>query len=133
MYNSIATVSLSGSLPTKLRAIAEAGFAGVELFEADVLADPHTPREIGAMIADLGLRCVTLQPFRDFEGLPEPRRATAFDRAERKFDLAHDIGTDLLMVCSSTVADASGDHARIAADLRELGERAGRRGLRAAY
>lgn len=133
MYNSIATVSLSGSLTTKLRAIAEAGFEGVELFEADLLADTHTPREIGRMIADLGLRCVTLQPFRDFEGLPDARRAAVFDRAERKLDLLHDLGTDLLMVCSSTVADASGDHGRIAADLHELGERAGRRGLRAAY
>ncbi len=87
-------------------AIAEAGFEGVELFEADLLADTHTPREIGRMIADLGLRCVTLQPFRDFEGLPDARRAAVFDRAERKLDLLHDLGTDLLMVCSSTVADA---------------------------
>lgn len=133
MYNSIATVSLSGSLPEKLAAIAAAGFEGVELFEADVLADPHTPREIGRIIADHGLRCVTLQPFRDFEGLPEPRRAAVFDRAEHKFDLAQELGTDLLMVCSSTVADASGDHARIAADLHELGDRAGRRNLRVAY
>ncbi|MCJ2032990.1 bifunctional sugar phosphate isomerase/epimerase/4-hydroxyphenylpyruvate dioxygenase family protein [Methylobacterium sp. J-068] len=133
MYNSIATVSLSGSLPEKLAAIAAAGFEGVELFEADVLADTHKPREIGRMIADHGLRCVTLQPFRDFEGLPEPRRAAVFDRAERKFDLAQELGTDLLMVCSSTVADASGDHARIAADLHELGARARRRDLRVAY
>lgn len=61
-------------MPTKLRAIAEAGFEGVEPFEMDVLADVHSPREIGRTIADLGLRCVTLQPFRDFESLPAPGR-----------------------------------------------------------
>ena len=27
------------------------------------------------------------QPFRDFEGMPEPQRKRGFDSAERKFDL----------------------------------------------
>ncbi len=133
MQNSIATVSLSGSLTAKLQAIAGAGFDGVELFEADLLADTHSPREIGKMISDLGLRCVTLQPFRDFEGLAGKQRKGAFDRAERKFDLLPELGTDLLMVCSSTIAEASGEHERIVDDLRELAERASVRGLRVGY
>ena len=37
MLTSIATVSISGNLDTKLRAIAEAGFDGVEIFENDLL------------------------------------------------------------------------------------------------
>lgn len=37
MNSSIATVSLSGNLESKLRAIAEAGFQGVEIFENDLL------------------------------------------------------------------------------------------------
>lgn len=133
MYNSIATVSLSGSLPAKLAAVAGAGYDGVELFEADVLADTHSPREIGRMIADHGLRCVALQPFRDLEGLSGARRKAAFHRLERKLDLLPELGTDLLIVCSSTVSDSSGDEQRIAADLHELARRAGGRGLRAAY
>lgn len=37
MQRSIATVSLSGTLPEKLEAIAAAGFDGVEIFENDLL------------------------------------------------------------------------------------------------
>jgi 4-hydroxyphenylpyruvate dioxygenase len=37
MKMSIATVSLSGTLEEKLRAIADAGFYGVEIFENDFL------------------------------------------------------------------------------------------------
>ena len=37
MLTSIATVSLSGSLDQKLEAIAKAGYAGVEIFESDLL------------------------------------------------------------------------------------------------
>jgi hypothetical protein len=40
------------------------------------------------------------------------------------------LGTDLLLVCSNVSPAALGDHQRIIDDLRELGERAGRRGLR---
>lgn len=41
----------------------------------------------------------------DFEGLPEPLRACAFDRIERKFDLMQELGTDLMLVGSSVHAD----------------------------
>ena len=43
MRRSIATVSLSGLLPEKLQAIAEAGFDGVEIFEGDLLQFPGKP------------------------------------------------------------------------------------------
>jgi 4-hydroxyphenylpyruvate dioxygenase len=73
------------------------------------------------------------QPFRDFEGMPEPQRARTFDRAERKFDLMQELGTDLMLVCSNVSPLAQGGIDRAAADLRELGERAARRGLRVGY
>ncbi|HZP79544.1 MAG TPA: TIM barrel protein [Pseudolabrys sp.] len=133
MKRSIATVSLSGSLDEKLAAIAEAKFAGVEIFENDLLSFNATPGEVRRMIGDLGLETVTLQPFRDFEGMPEPRRARNFARAERKFDLMGDLGCDLLMVCSNVSPDSLGGLDRAAADLRELGERAAKRGLRIGY
>lgn len=44
MKASIATVSISGTLETKLRAIAAAGFDGVEIFEQDLLSFPGSPR-----------------------------------------------------------------------------------------
>jgi 4-hydroxyphenylpyruvate dioxygenase len=133
LLTSIATVSLSGTLETKLQAVAAAGFEGVEIFENDLLAYPGSAADVGRMIADLGLRCTLFQPFRDFEGLPDELRGRAFDRAERKFDVMHDLGTDLVLVCSSVSAAASPDVARIVDDFRELGDRAGRRGLRVGY
>ncbi|MDJ1158063.1 TIM barrel protein [Chelatococcus sp. SYSU_G07232] len=133
MKTSIATVSLSGTLDEKLRAIAAAGFTGCEIFENDFIAFPGTPRDVGRMVSDLGLTLFAFQPFRDFEGLPEPYRARAFARAERKFDLMQELETDLLLVCSNVAAQSLGGIDRAAADLRELGERAARRGLRIGF
>lgn len=133
MKTSIATVSISGDLREKLEAIAAAGFDGVEIFENDFLAYDRSPRDVAAMVADLGLTITLFQPFRDFEGLPEPQRGQAFARAERKFDLMEELGTDLMLVCSSVSPLALGGIDRAAADLRELGERAARRGLRVGY
>ena len=83
MRTSIATVSLSGDLKEKLDAISAAGFDGVEIFENDFLAYPAGPAEVGRMVVDAGLKVTVFQPFRDFEGMPEPQRGRAFDRAER--------------------------------------------------
>jgi 4-hydroxyphenylpyruvate dioxygenase len=133
MLNSIATVSLSGTLDVKLRAIAAAGFQGVEIFENDLLSYPASAHDIGALMRSLGLRCTLFQPFRDFEGMPAGLRQRVFDRAERKFDVALELGTDLMMVCSNISPLASADRGRICEDFRELGERAARRGLRVGY
>jgi 4-hydroxyphenylpyruvate dioxygenase len=101
MKTSIATVSISGVLDSKLRAVAAAGFSGAEVFENDLLSTHLSTREIAALMQELGLACTMFQPFRDLEGLPEPQRARAFDRLERKFDTMAELGTDLLLVCSS--------------------------------
>ncbi|WMT87737.1 sugar phosphate isomerase/epimerase and 4-hydroxyphenylpyruvate domain-containing protein [Pelagibacterium sp. 26DY04] len=133
MKTSIATVSISGDLREKLAAIAAAGFDGIEIFENDFLAFDGGPREVGRMVRDHGLEISLFQPFRDFEGLPEPHRSRAFDRAERKFDVMEELGTDLVLVCSNVSPAALGGIDRAAADLRELGERAARRNLRIGY
>ncbi|MCP8884134.1 sugar phosphate isomerase/epimerase and 4-hydroxyphenylpyruvate domain-containing protein [Devosia sp. XJ19-1] len=133
MKTSIATVSISGDLREKLEAIAAAGFDGVEIFENDFLAFDRSPAEVRGMVADLGLEITLFQPFRDFEGLPEPQRGQAFDRAERKFDLMEELGAPLVLVCSSVAPAALGGIDRAAADFRELGERAAKRGLKVGY
>lgn len=133
MKTSIATVSISGDFREKLQAIAAAGFDGIEIFENDFLAFDGSPRAVGQMVRDAGLEITLFQPFRDFEGLPEPQRARAFDRAERKFDVMQELGTDLMLVCSNVAPLSLGGVDRAAADLRELGERAARRGLRVGY
>lgn len=133
MKTSIATVSISGDFAEKLAAIAAAGFDGIEIFENDFLAFEGSPADAGKMARDAGLAISLFQPFRDFEGLPEPQRSRAFDRAERKFDVMHELGTDLMLVCSSVSPISLGGIDRAAADFRELGERAAKRGLRVGY
>ncbi len=133
MKTSIATVSISGDLQEKLAAVAAAGFDGIEIFENDFLTFDGSPKEVGRMVRDHGLEIMLFQPFRDFEGLPEPHRQRAFDRAERKFDLMLELGTDLVLICSSVSPHALGGIDRAASDLRELGDRAQKRGLRVGY
>ncbi|CDF84204.1 4-hydroxyphenylpyruvate dioxygenase, putative [Pseudomonas knackmussii B13] len=133
MQRSIATVSLSGTLPEKLEAIAAAGFDGVEIFENDLLYYDGSPRDVRQMCADLGLQITLFQPFRDFEGCRRDRLPRNLERAERKFDLMQELGTDLVLVCSNTAVDSLGEREILVDDLRLLAERAGARNLRIGY
>jgi 4-hydroxyphenylpyruvate dioxygenase len=133
MKSSIATVSISGTLEGKLRAVADAGFDGVEIFENDLLSFPGSPAEVGRIIRDLGMECTLFQPFRDFEGMPPEQRARAFDRMERKFDVMDDLGVDLILLCSNCSPLASEDRTQMIDDLSELGERAAKRNMRVGY
>jgi 4-hydroxyphenylpyruvate dioxygenase len=133
MKSSIATVSISGEFQDKLAAIAKAGFDAIEIFENDFLAFDRSPRDVGQMVRDHGLAVSLYQPFRDFEGMPEPFRSRNFDRAERKFDVMAELGTDLMLVCSNVSTVSLGGIDRAAADFHELGERAAKRGLRVGY
>lgn len=133
MKTSIATVSIAGTFADKLAAIAGAGFDGIEIFEQDFIASDLGPREVGAMVRDHGLTITLFQPFRDFEGLPEPHRSRAFARAARKFDLMNQLGTDLVLVCSSVHPAAMGGIDRMAADFHDLGDLARAHGVRVGF
>lgn len=130
---SIATVSLSGTLPEKLEAAAAIGFDGVEIFDNDLLTFDGSPHDVRRIAEQLGLIITIFQPFRDFEAMPEAQFSRNLDRAERKFDVMQALGADLILVCSNTHAAALDDDGRAAADLAELAERAARRGLRVGY
>jgi 4-hydroxyphenylpyruvate dioxygenase len=133
MQKAIATVSLSGTLDEKLGAIAAAKFRGVEIFENDLLSFNGKPADVRRMTAELGLEIVAFQPFRDFEGMPPARRPKVFDRAERKFDVMQELGCNLLLICSNVSPESLGGIDRAAADLRDLGERAVKRGFRVGF
>lgn len=133
MYPSIATVCLSGTLKEKVRCIANAGFKYIEIFENDLIAYEGTVKQAGELIQDHGLKVVTLQPFRDFEGLEGKDRQLAFDRALLKFEQMAELGTDLLMVCSSVHPKAQGGITRLAEDFYELGNVAKQHNMRIAY
>ncbi|GHE22187.1 bifunctional sugar phosphate isomerase/epimerase/4-hydroxyphenylpyruvate dioxygenase family protein [Halomonas urumqiensis] len=129
----IATVCLSGDLRTKLEAIARAGYDGVEIFENDLLSFDGSPEEVRKLCERLGLTIVAFQPFRDFEAMPEPQRSRNLQRAERKFDLMEQLGTDFLLVCSNVSPQTVDDMERVVTDLRELAERAARRNIRVGF
>ncbi|MBD8532915.1 MULTISPECIES: bifunctional sugar phosphate isomerase/epimerase/4-hydroxyphenylpyruvate dioxygenase family protein [unclassified Massilia] len=133
MRKSIATVSLSGMLPEKLEAAAAARFDGVEIFENDLLQFPGTPADVRRMCTDLGLRIDMFQPFRDFDGVSPEQLLRNLDRAERKFDVMEQLGTDLILVCANIAADASSDLALRAEQMALLAERAARRKFRIAF
>src|SRR5919107_1112818 len=109
MRRSIATVSLSGTLEEKLRAIAAARFHAIELFEPDLINFAGTPREVRQQAEDLGLAIDLFQPFRDFEGVPDESFRRNLERAERKFDIMNELGAPMMLVCSNVQPDASGE------------------------
>jgi sugar phosphate isomerase/epimerase len=107
-------------LPTKLKAIAETGFDGIELGFPDLQQYSHhlhvnshtdesptswaslgTAAENVKKLADrLGLRVVTLMPFGGYGGSfkDEGARNTELERAERWFELLDKLGGRILQV-----------------------------------
>ena len=133
MLRSIATVSISGTLPEKLHAIAAAGYQGVEIFENDLLYYTGTPADIRHLAADLGLKIMLFQPFRDFEGASRSQFAANMERARRKFALMHELGCDTMLLCSNVQPDCSADVELQIADLRALAELAEQEQIRIGY
>ncbi len=129
----IATVCLSGTLEDKLDAVGSAGFDGVEIFENDLIASSATPAEVQKRCADLGLSIDLYQPFRDFDTNLEDRLSANLRRADHKFSVMEELGTDTMLVCSSVAADAVDDPGRLAEQFHTLAERASRRGMKIAY
>lgn len=134
MKTGIATVSISGDFAEKLQAISDAGFDGIEIFEQDFIGFDLSPADVSKMVRDHGLEIMLFQPFRDFEGLPDGRlRRRSFSRAERKFDLMNQLGTDLMLVCSSVHPQSVGGIDRCAQDFAELGDIARKFGVRVGF
>lgn len=133
MRRAIATVCLSGTLEDKLAAAADAGFDAVELFEADFIGSKLHARELRRYVSDLGLGIDLYQPFRDYDTTSARTLERNLDRAEAKFDLMDELGTDLILVCSNVAVGAPEDDAVIAEQLHTLAERASRHGIRVAY
>jgi 4-hydroxyphenylpyruvate dioxygenase len=129
----LATVCISGTLEDKLEAAAAAGFDGVEIFEPDLVASALSPAEIRARCEGLGLSIDLYQPFRDLDSTDPERFAHNLRRAERKFELMGELGTDLILVCSAVAPDAVADLDQLAAQLHAVAERADAHGMRVAY
>lgn len=133
LRTAIATVCISGTLEDKLAAAAAAGFDGVEIFEPDFVVSSSSAAEFRARCADLGLSIDLYQPFRDLDSTDPDQFELNLRRAERKFDVMEQLGTDLILVCSAVSPTAVDDNALIADQLHRLADRAQRRGMRISY
>lgn len=133
MRTSIATVCLSGTLAEKMRAAADAGFDGIEIFEQDLVVSPHTPAQIRQRAADLGLSLDLYQPFRDLDGVEEDVFRDGLRRLEAKLDMARELGIDTMLLCSNVGTATIDDDEVCAEQLRRAGELAAGYGIRLAY
>lgn len=129
----IASVSLPGTLAQKMKAIAHAGYDGIELFENDLTVSDLKPTELRQLAADLGIEIAALQPFRDYEAMSKSLHIKNLDRAEHKFDLMEKLGTKLLFICSNVSPDTINDMDLAAEQLHILAEKAAQRGYKIAY
>lgn len=99
--NSIATFCLSGPLTEKLKAISEAGFRCVDIFEDDLLQYPGPPSDIGALCKELGLRVSMYQTFRDFEGTSTPE---GFEKNMQRYaDVTAIVSGAISSTCASPI------------------------------
>ncbi|MCS0500323.1 sugar phosphate isomerase/epimerase and 4-hydroxyphenylpyruvate domain-containing protein [Protaetiibacter mangrovi] len=133
MRTSIATVCLSGGLTEKLHACAAAGFDGVEIMDADLVAADESPEEIRALCARLGLGIEMFQPFRDVEGVTDEVFADTLRRASAKFATMARLGADLVLVCSNVATATIDDDELAARQLGALADLAAEKGIRIAY
>jgi 4-hydroxyphenylpyruvate dioxygenase len=128
----VSTACLSGSLEEKLNAAAAAGFGSVELLMNDLMLSDLTPRRVRSVAARLETSIEVLQPLH-VEALPDPQFQAVLRRAQRAFDVAGDLGSNLLLLCSTRSAYGLDDDQVAAEQLHELAERAAHRGIRLAY
>jgi 4-hydroxyphenylpyruvate dioxygenase len=129
----IASVSLPGTLLEKLKAIAKAGYDGIELFENDLTVSNLKPTDVHKIATDLGIEIAALQPFRDYEAMPKQLYLNSLERAKYKFELMHKLGTNRLFVCSNCSPFALDDADLAAEQLSVLAEMAEKEGISVSY
>lgn len=133
MLTSIATVCLSGSLVEKLHACAAAGFDGVEIMDADLIAAYESPEEIRALCERLGLSIDLFQPLRDIEGVDDATFQDNLRRARAKFEIMNRLGTNMMLLCSNVATATVADFDVAARQIGELADVALEYGISIAY
>lgn len=127
------TISLAGPLEAKLKAIRDAGFSQVMLSAKDVVGHNDGLEAAVRAVKESGLRVTGFQVLRDFEGLSGHLHAYKVDVAKSMLEMCHALGSQVLLVCSSTSVHATDDKAHLARDLRKLAMLALPLGIKVAY
>ena len=103
------TITLTGALEAKLRAIRGAGFTQVMLSAPDLVGHPGGEDAAVAAVRASGLRVTGFQVLRDFEGLSGHLHDYKIDVAKSMLEMCHALGSKVLLVCSSTSTHATDD------------------------
>ncbi len=127
------TITMAGTLPVKLRAIADAGFAQVMLSARDLTGHAEGVDAAIHAVRSSGLRATGFQVLRDFEGLDGHLHGYKVDIAKSMIEMCAALGSRVLLACSSVSQHASGDIDHIARDLRKLAMLALPYGIKIAY
>ena len=127
------SITLAGSLESKLDANVAAGFTQITLWAKDLVGHPDGYEAALNEVRVSGLRVNALQVMRDYEGLSGPLHRYKVETVKTMLKLCEAVGAERLLICSSTSAHASGDIDHIAADLRKVAMLATPLGIRVGF
>ena len=127
------TISFSGTLPAKLKAVKDAGFSQIMLLARDIAQHPDGVDAAVDVVKQSGLRVTGFQVLRDFEGLSGNLHEYKIDVAKSMLEMCAALGSKVLLICSSTSVHATNDRDVIAKDLRKLAMLALPLGINIAY
>lgn len=123
-----------GSMPTAISEIAAAGYAGIEMFDGNVLDYADQPAVLQALLADAGLELVSVYTGGNF--IYADLLDDELHRVTRAADLARQFGAGSLVVGGGArrAADTSdADYSALGAALDRVTDIAEQRGLTACY
>lgn len=127
------TISFAGSLDAKLDAVRLAGFEQIMLNAKDLVNHAAGLEAAVSLVLKSGLRVTGFQVLRDFEGLSGHLHDYKVDIAKSMLEMCEQIGSKVLLVCSSTSTHAAQDRESLAKDLRKLAMLAIPKGIKIAY
>ena len=133
MKTAISTITLSGSLSQKIEAAAQAGFEAIEVFDSDLIQFSGTPSDVKAIAEDQAVEILSLQPFRDLEGMPENLRDQRFSHFQKRLEMTQELGAQRMILCSNASPLALDDPEQILEDLHRAAEMAKKMGIKLAY
>lgn len=127
------TSTFGGSLESKVKAMAAAGFVATEFWPKDLFEYADGPTRAVELLRENNLKVSIYQALRNYEGAPPAERDQALGIAEQMMDQMALIGCDTFSLPSNSGVECSDDADRIAADLVKLGNLARSRGMRVAF
>ena len=127
------SITLAGPLEGKLKAVRDAGFGQIMLQARDIVGHPGGEAIAVAAVRASGLRVTGFQVLRDFEGLSGHLHEYKVDIAKAMLEMCRQLGSRVLLACSSTSTHATGERGALARDLRKLATLAVPYGIRIAF